>query len=297
VSSKFTLERSYSISNVNKMQKKLPDSQFSIFTLKCAFHGYSILELTLDLMTETISKVAFITGGGTGVGKATTLQLAARGYAVIVNYSKSEADALATVQAAQALGVKATAYMGDVSDNLQVMHMLEKCRQEFGRLDLLVNNAATTYFIEHTDLESMSEDKWDRILAVNLKGPFFMCRAAIPLMREQGGGAIVNVASVAGLAGAGSCIAYAASKGGLITMTKSLAKAFAPDIRVNAVCPGVIISRWLEEHPEMIAGAIPVTPLQRASSTNDIANAIVFLGCDAHMMTGQALVVDGGRTM
>ena len=102
----------------------------------------------------------------------------------------------------------------------------------------------------------MTEDKWDRILAVNLKGPFFVSRAAIPLMRAGGGGSIVNVASVAGVAGSGSSIAYAASKGGLITMTKSLAKAFAPDIRVNAVCPGVIISRWLEGHEDMVEAAV-----------------------------------------
>jgi 3-oxoacyl-[acyl-carrier protein] reductase len=175
--------------------------------------------------------------------------------------------------------------------------MLDRCRLEFGRLDVLVNNAGMTHFVPHNDLEAMSEDKWDRILAVNLKGPFFVCRAAIGLMREGGGGAIVNVASVAGLAGSGSSIAYAASKGGLVTMTKSLAKAFAPEIRVNAVCPGVIISRWLEGHEEMLEAALKITPLRRASTTDDVADAITFLACDAGMMTGQALVIDGGRTM
>jgi 3-oxoacyl-[acyl-carrier protein] reductase len=159
------------------------------------------------------------------------------------------------------------------------------------------NNAGTTYFVEHTDLDAMSEDKWDHILAVNLKGAFFVSRAAIPLLRESGGGAIVNVASVAGVAGAGSSIAYAASKGGLITMTKSLAKAFGPEIRVNAVCPGVIISRWLGDHQDMVDKAIEITPLERASTTDDVADVITFLACDAGMMTGQALVVDGGRTM
>jgi 3-oxoacyl-[acyl-carrier protein] reductase len=116
-------------------------------------------------------------------------------------------------------------------------------------------------------------------------------------MRATGGGAIVNVASVAGIAGSGSSIAYAASKGGLITLTKSLAKAFAPDIRVNAVCPGPIISRWLENHQDMVQAAVKITPLKRASTTDDIAAAVTFLACDAGMMTGQALVVDGGRTI
>lgn len=248
-------------------------------------------------MTPSSKKVALITGGGTGVGRATTLQLAARGYEVIVNYSRSQDDAEATAAEAGEHGVRAIPLQCDVSDDAQVRTMLERIRGEFGRLDVLVNNAGMTHFVTHTDLEAMTEDKWDQILAVNLKGPFFVSRAAIPLMRSGGGGAIVNVASVAGLAGAGSSIAYAASKGGLITMTKSLARAFAPDIRVNAVCPGVILSRWLEGHEEMLDAALKITPLRKASSPDDIADVILFLACDAGMMTGQALVVDGGRTM
>ncbi|HEX5104891.1 MAG TPA: SDR family oxidoreductase [Pirellulaceae bacterium] len=248
-------------------------------------------------MTKQAAKVALITGGGTGVGRSTTLQLAQRGYNVAVNYSRSQDEAEATAAEAGEHGVRSIAVACDVSDDLQVRAMVEQCRREFGRLDVLVNNAGTTHFVPHTSLEELTEDKWDRILAVNLKGPFFVSRAAIPLMQASGGGSIVNVASVAGVAGSGSSIAYAASKGGLITMTKSLAKAFAPQIRVNAVCPGVIISRWLEGHEDMVEAALKITPLKRASSTDDIADVIVFLACDAGMMTGQALVVDGGRTM
>jgi 3-oxoacyl-[acyl-carrier protein] reductase len=248
-------------------------------------------------MSETSRKSALITGGGTGVGRATTLQLAARGYDVAINYSRSHEEAESAAVEARAKGVRAVTIACDVANDDQVRKMVAQCRTEFGRLDVVDNNAGTTHFIPHTDLEAMSEEKWDQILAVNLKGPFFVCRAAIPVMRLHGGGAIVNVASVAGLAGAGSSIAYAASKGGLITMTKSLARAFAPDIRVNAVCPGVILSRWLEDHPEMIENAIKVTPLHRASTTDDIADVITFLACDAGMMTGQALTIDGGRTM
>jgi 3-oxoacyl-[acyl-carrier protein] reductase len=242
------------------------------------------------------SRVALITGGGTGVGRATALKLAARGYDVAINYSRSEEEAKATAAEARQAGVRAIVLPCDVSDDGQVRGMLDRLRQEFGRLDVLVNNAATTQFIEHSDLEALTEEIWDRILAVNLKGPFFVARAAIPLLRVQGG-VIVNVASVAGLAGAGSSIAYAASKGGLITLTRSLARAFAPTIRVNAVCPGVILSRWLDDHPEMIEAAIKITPLKRASTPEDIADAVCFLACDAGMMTGQALVIDGGRTM
>ena len=248
-------------------------------------------------MSESPTTAALVTGGGTGVGRAVVLQLAERGYHVAVNYSRSRDDAEVTASAARQHGVQAITIAADVSDDAAARTMIDECRRAFGRLDVLVNNAAMTYFVEHTDLEAMSEDKWDRILAVNLKGPFFVSRAAIPLMQQSGGGAIVNVASVAGVAGSGSSIAYAASKGGLITLTKSLARAFAPAIRVNAVCPGVILSRWLEDHQDMIDAAIKITPLKRASTTDDIADAITFLACDAGMITGQALVIDGGRTM
>jgi len=243
------------------------------------------------------NKVALITGGGTGVGRATTLQLAERGYDVVINYSRSRDEAEGTAADAREKGVRAVALACNVADDRAVRAMVARCRKEFGRLDVLVNNAGMTHFVKHTELEELSEAKWDEILAVNLKGPYFVSRATIPLLRASGGGSIVNVASVAGIAGSGSSIAYAASKGGLITMTKSLAKAFAPDIRVNAVCPGPIISRWLEGHEDMVEAAVKITPLKRASTTDDIADAVVFLACDAAMMTGQALVVDGGRTM
>jgi 3-oxoacyl-[acyl-carrier protein] reductase len=242
-------------------------------------------------------KAALITGGGTGVGRATTLQLASRGFDVAINYSRSEDDAETTAAEAHEHGVRAVCVQCDVADDGRVRAMIDRCKAEFGRLDVVVNNAGTTFFVKHTELEEMTEEKWDRILAVNLKGTFFVSRAAIPLMRVGGGGSIVNVASVAGVAGSGSSIAYAASKGGLITMTKSMARAFAPDIRVNAVCPGVIISRWLEGHEDMVEAALKITPMKRASSTDDIADVVTFLACDAGMMTGQALVVDGGRTM
>jgi 3-oxoacyl-[acyl-carrier protein] reductase len=241
--------------------------------------------------------VALVTGGGTGVGRSTTLQLADRGYQVVINYSRSAGEAEETAALSREKGVRAVTVACDVSSDAQARAMIERCRDEFGRLDVLVNNAGTTYFVTHSDLEAMTEDKWDRILAVNLKGPFFVSRAAIPLMRASGGGSIVNVASVAGVAGSGSSIAYAASKGGLITLTKSLAKAFAPDIRVNAVCPGPIISRWLEDHQDVVQAAVKITPLKRASTTDDVADAVTFLATSAGMMTGQALIVDGGRTM
>jgi 3-oxoacyl-[acyl-carrier protein] reductase len=248
-------------------------------------------------MTASNRPVALVTGGGTGVGRATVLRLASRGYNVIVNYSRSVDEAERTAEEARQQGVEALAVPCHVARDADVRRMLAECAERWGGLDVLVNNAATTHFIPLDDLESVTEEVWNEILDVNLKGAFYVSRAAIPLMKQRGHGAIVNVASVAGVAGTGSSLAYAASKGALITMTKSLAKAFAPEIRVNAVCPGVIISRWLRDHQEMIDAALEVTPLQRASTPEDIADVVTFLACDAGMMTGQAVVVDGGRTM
>jgi 3-oxoacyl-[acyl-carrier protein] reductase len=248
-------------------------------------------------VSGTSSRVALITGGGTGVGRATALALAQRGYDVAINYSRSAQEAEETAAAARQHGVRAITLAADVADDAQVRQMVARCGEVLGRLDVLVNNAGTTYFVDHHDLEGLTEAMWDRILAVNLKGPYFVTRAAVELLRASGGGAVVNVASVAGIAGSGSSIAYAASKGGLITMTKSLARALAPQIRVNAVCPGPILSRWLVGHEAMIEAALKVTPLGRASTPQEVAAVIVFLACDAAMVTGQAVVVDGGRTM
>jgi 3-oxoacyl-[acyl-carrier protein] reductase len=177
--------------------------------------------------------------------------------------------------------------------------MLQKVEREFGRLDVLVNNAGTTWFIDHKNLEEMTEEKWDRILQVNLKGPFFCIRAAVPLMRKSGGGAVVNVSSVAGLGGDGSSIAYAASKGALNTMTKSLARALGPEIRVNAVCPGPVDTRWLRAvmSPEELEKRTSHFPMKRPALPEDIADTVLYLATATSLTTGQCLVVDGGRTM
>jgi len=245
---------------------------------------------------ESVKRVVLVTGGGTGVGRAAVLQFARRGFDVVINYSRSAEDAQATARDAEALGATALVVACDVADDGQVRDMIQQCQDKLGRLDVVVNNAGRTHFIDHADLESVTEEVWDEILDVNLKGAFYVSRAGIPLL-EASGGAIVNVASTAGVGGQGSSIPYAASKGAMITMTKSMARSLAPKIRVNAVCPGVIISRWLADQPELLDGAVKITPLERASTTDDVADVITFLACDAEMMTGQALIVDGGRTM
>ncbi|MCA9031697.1 MAG: SDR family NAD(P)-dependent oxidoreductase, partial [Planctomycetaceae bacterium] len=187
--------------------------------------------------------VALVTGSATGVGRACAVRFAKEGFDVVVNYSRSKSDAEETVQLVEAAGAKSLLIKADVSQLSEVEAMLSQIVDHFGRLDVLVNNAGMTHVVPHDDLDGMTEDKWDRILAVNVKAPFFVTRAAAPLLKKSGSAAVVNVSSVAGLAGMGSSIAYCASKGALNTMTKSLARVLAPEVRVNAVCPGPIDTR------------------------------------------------------
>jgi 3-oxoacyl-[acyl-carrier protein] reductase len=186
-------------------------------------------------MTEQ-RKVALVTGSATGIGRAVALRFAQEGLAVAINFSRSDLDAGETLQAVQEFGVPAILCQASVSDDAGVRAMFARCREELGGLDVLVNNAGTTHFIDHTNLDAVTDEVWDEILNVNLKGAFYCCRAAMPLLQERQG-CIVNVSSVAGFQGYGSSIPYAASKAALNCMTKSLARAFAPQVRVNAVAP------------------------------------------------------------
>ena len=251
-------------------------------------------------MSEQPSRpVALVTGAATGVGRAAAVRFAENGIDVVINYSRSEAEARETLAMAQAAGVRGLLAKCDVSDDAGVRKMIAEIEQTFGRLDILVNNAGTTFFVEHKNLEELTEDKWDRILAVNLKGAFFVTRACVPLLKKSPQAAVVNVSSVAGVRGWGSSIAYCASKGGLNTMTKSLANALAPEIRVNAVCPGPIDTRWLRKWmtEERIESIVSEYPIPRAALPEDIADTICYLAIGTTLTTGQLLVVDGGRTI
>lgn len=221
------------------------------------------------------------------------------GMRVVVNYSRSESDATQTADAIRGAGAEVLVVQCDVSDDAAVRKMVGRIDDEWGRLDVLVNNAATTNFIPHQELETLTEDMWDRMLAVNLKGAFFVSRASAGLLRQGGGGSIVNVSSIASKTGSGSSIAYCATKAGLNTMTLSLARALAPKIRVNAVCPGFIDSRWIRQgNPDWnLDDMVKDVPIPRASSPDDIADAIVFLASGTQMTTGQLLDVDGGQLL
>jgi NAD(P)-dependent dehydrogenase (short-subunit alcohol dehydrogenase family) len=241
-------------------------------------------------------RVALVTGSATGVGRAVAIRFARLGFAVAINYSRSDAEANEVVANVRALGVRAILCKATVADDGQVRTMVERCRAELGGLDVLVNNAGTTHFIPHTELDAVTDAVWDEIFQVNLKGAFYASRAAMPLLRERKG-CIVNVSSVAGLQGHGSSIPYSASKAAMNCMTQSLARAFAPDVRVNAVAPGPIQTRWLVGHEEHVDKAIAQTPLKRAATPDDVADVIEFLALGTTLMTGQVVVVDGGRTM
>jgi len=241
-------------------------------------------------------KVALVTGSATGVGRACAVRFAKLGYAVVVNYSKSEADAHETAKLVEAVGAPVLVHQATVGNDAQVRAMVARTKETFGGLDVLVNNAGTTHFVPHTDLEALTDEIWDEIFQVNLKGAFYCCRAAMPLLAERGGN-IVNVSSVAGLGGQGSSIPYCASKGAMNTMTKSLAKAFGPAVRVNAVAPGPILTRWLAGREAHVEKFLESAPLGRAATPNDIADAVLYLATGTSLTTGQVVVVDGGRTM
>ena len=241
-------------------------------------------------------KVALITGGGTGIGREIALSFAREGAGVAVNYSRSEKAAMATVQELRDLGVPALAIKTDVSQDGQVREMVKKAMEECGRLDILVNSAGTTTFVEASDLEGLTEDIWDSNLAVNLKGTFFCCRAAVPAMRSNGGGNIISISSIAGTTGIGSSMAYSASKAGIICLTKSLARTLAPEIQVNTIAPGFVDSRWTADWPEFRTMHQEATPMKRVAVTADVAEAALFL-VHSDFVTGQVIIVDGGKSI
>ena len=241
-------------------------------------------------------KVAVVTGGGTGIGKATSLLLAREGCDVVVNYSRSQTEANETVAEIEALGRKAIAVQADISDESAVNAMFQAVDEKLGRVDILVNNAATTQFVPYTDLDGLTAEIWDKIFDVNVKGVFYCCREAIKRMKQHGNGSIVSVSSIAGMTGLGSSIAYAASKAAVINMTRGLAASAAPEVSVNAVAPGVVETRWIEGWEKFTDPHRDATPMKRHAQPEDVAAAIFGLILNP-FTTGETIRVDGGRTL
>ena len=250
--------------------------------------------------------VMLVTGSSSGLGAATARQLARGGARLIVNYSSSKKEADETADLCRKAGAEVIVVQGNVASDDDCKKIVEAAAK-WSRIDGLVNNAGTTKHVpDHSQLHELSADDFQRIYGVNVVGTFQMVRAARPLLeagaRASGrASAVVNIASVAGINGGGSSVAYAASKGALITMTKSLGRALAPLIRVNAVCPGYIDTPWFskgrgqeaaDKLREQVKGRVP---LKLASKPEDIAEAVVFLATPASgHMTGEAVRMDAG---
>lgn len=239
-------------------------------------------------------KTALVTGAATGIGKATSLMLAGKGANIVLNYYPgTEKEAEETLKEIEQLGVQGITYPADVSKDAEVRQMFDAAMQKFGRLDILVNNAGTTAYVDLDDLEGLKEEYWDRTLNVNVKGVFFVSRACAEELKRNKG-CIVNTASIAGFNGRGSSIAYAVSKAGVISLTKSLALVLAPEVRVNAVAPGIVMTRWVAGREDHVKRLSDGTPLGRAATAEDIAEVIVSLVTNASLVTGHVVVVDGG---
>lgn len=244
-----------------------------------------------------------VTGSAVGIGAACAKRLAARGARVAVNCSKSLDAAEETAAACRAAGGDAMVVQADVSKDGDCRHLVQTVIDRWGRIDALVNNAGTTKFASHADLDALDAADFHRIYAVNVVGPYQMVRAALPHLRAARPGAVVNISSIAGLMGGGSSIAYAASKGALNTLTLSLARALGPEIRVNAVCPGFVETRWLREgygenlYDKLRSGYAAKAALNTVMSPDDIADAVLWLIEGAPRVTGEVLTVDGGFSL
>ena len=234
-------------------------------------------------MKDLKNKVAIITGSSSGVGAATARQLAALGCHVVINYNSNSAGGDTVASDCEKVGVEALVFKANVANDGDCRAMANAAIEKWGRIDVLVNNAGTTKFVDHNNLEGLDADDFQNIYAVNVIGAYQMTRAVADQMkRQEGGGAVVNVASIAGVAGVGSCIAYAASKGAMITMTLSLARVLGPAIRVNTVCPGFIEGEWLkqglgeERYEAARSASIKSAPLGVTASADTVSESILF---------------------
>ena len=242
-------------------------------------------------------KVAIVTGGGTGIGKAISRALAEGGASVAVNYSRSEAEANDTAEEITQAGGQAITVQADVSRAADVQAMVQRVVRDLGRIDVLVNNAGFTKFVPMRDLDNMDEESWDRIFDVNVKGTWLCAKAVAEPMRQVGAGVIVNISSVAGIRVSGSSMGYAVSKAAVIHLTKCLAVALSPEIRVNSVAPGLVLTRWgARFSEERIRQSIETVPLHRTVEPEEIA--LATLACIRNdAMTGHVVPVDAGSLL
>lgn len=247
------------------------------------------------------SAVCIVTGAAVGVGSACAVQLAKKSARVVINYSKSEQEALATQADCHAAGAEAIVVQGDVAQDADCKRIAQAALDKWGRIDALINNAAITKFVDQRDLDGIHADDFQRLYAVNVIGPYQMTRAAMPALQKQDG-SVVMISSMSGLTGVGSSNAYVASKGALNTLTLALARALAPSVRVNAVCPGLIETRWHtarfqnpDDYEKFRDKYAENVALGKACNADDVAEVAVWLVEQGGMITGEMIKVDGGQ--
>ncbi len=241
---------------------------------------------------ESLSgRVVLVSGSAKRLGRAVALHLAEEGADVVIHYRSSRAEAAEVVAQIEKLGRRCVALQADLTSVSEIKRLFDDAAKHFGRLDILVNSAAN--FL-HTKFETTSEEIWDASLDANLKAPFFCAQAAAPLLKQSGRGVIINFSDVGGLLGWPGYIPHCISKAGVIMLTRCLAKALAPEIRVNAIAPGTITMSG--DPPEMEADFIKRAPLHRSGTPSDVASAVSFL-IHSDFITGQVLVLDAGRTL
>lgn len=253
-------------------------------------------------MKDLQDRVAIITGSSSGVGAATAQLLASLGCKLVINYNSNPTGAERVAALCQGHGAECLVVAANVAIDEDCRHLVAVTEERWGRVDILINNAGTTKFVDHHNLEGLDSEDFQAIYAVNVIGGYQMIRAANPLMQAQEeGGVVVNVASVAAVTGVGSSVAYAASKGALVTMTLSLARALAPKVRMNAVCPGFIEGDWLRDglgekrYEELMQLNRDNSPLGEVAKPETVADAILYFINGPQIVTGETLLVDGGR--
>jgi 3-oxoacyl-[acyl-carrier protein] reductase len=239
---------------------------------------------------------AIVTGGSGGLGQRICHALAMNGVNVVVNYAESEAPAQRVAEDIAKLGVRAFAVRADVTDPAAVARMVGQTREAFGRVDILVNDAAFNKEVAFADLDSLTLDLWNHIMNTNLTGTFNCIKAVAPLMKAQGRGRIINISSGAGIVPRGSSIAYAVSKAGMIHLTKCMAVALAPAVTVNSIAPGFMDGTRMSANwsPAYAAGAAERTLLKRTVDKDDVAEQLITF-CRSESVTGQTILMDSGR--
>ncbi len=245
--------------------------------------------------------VSLITGGGTGIGAATARLLGQQGHRIIISYNKSLEQAITTAKACEQMGAEVFLCQADISNPHECRRLVDQSLAHWGRVDHLVNNAGATVFADYQDYQKFLLEDYEKLMKINLYGPYLLSTLFAPHMEKQGQGAITNISSMAGITGQGSSIAYAVTKGALNTQTLALAKAFAPTVRVNAICPGIVASSWWHSRfPD--EGKFLLfqkkqkenSPIHRVLTPEDVAKTILYIYENDHI-TGQLLQLNAGN--